>query len=75
MSEVGAADSVLARAHDAAARGEWQMAFDLFQQAAATGRLGVADLPVFANVAYGSGHLDVTIETWERAYAELSRRG
>jgi tetratricopeptide (TPR) repeat protein len=75
MSQVGAADSVLARAHDAAARAEWQVAFDLFQEAAASGDVGVADLPVLANVAYGSGHLDVTIETWERAYAELTAAG
>ena len=31
--------------------------------------MGIADLPVLADAAYGSGHLDVTIETWERAYA------
>ena len=30
---------------------------------------------MFADAAYGAGHLDVTIETWERAYAELSAAG
>ena len=75
MSDVGAADSALVRARDAAARTEWQVAFDLFQEAAADAPLGIADLAVLADVAYGSGHLDVTIETWERAYAELSVAG
>ena len=70
-----AADSPLVRAHAAAERGEWQVAFDLFQEADVDGRLGIADLPVLADVAYGSGHLDVTIDTWERAYAKLSAAG
>ena len=30
---------------------------------------------MLADAAYGAGHLDVTIETWERAYAELSAAG
>ena len=54
---------------------EWQVAFDLFQEADASGQVGLADLPVLADAAYGSGHLDVTIETWERAYAELMAAG
>ena len=74
MSDV-AADSPLVRAHAAAERGEWQVAFDLFRAADAHGQLGMADLPVLADVAYGSGHLDVTIDTWERAYAKLSAAG
>ena len=75
MSDVAAADSALARAHDAATRADWQAAFDLFQEAAVAGQVRVADLPVLADAAYGSGHLDVTIETWERAYAELTAAG
>ncbi len=31
--------------------------------------MGPADLGVLAEVAYAAGHLDVTIEAWERAYA------
>ena len=27
------------------------------------------DLPVLGEVAYAAGHLDVTIEAWERAHA------
>ena len=38
-------------------------------KADADGLAGRADLPVLAEVAYAAGHLDVTIEAWERAYA------
>ena len=38
-------------------------------KADADGLADRADLPVFAEVAYAAGHLDVTIEAWERAYA------
>ena len=62
---------VVESAHAAAARGAWQEAFELFAGADERGLLGVADLPAFAGVAYGAGHLDLTVETWERAYAEL----
>ena len=62
---------VVESAHAAAARGAWQEAFELFAGADERGLLGVADLPAFAGVSYGAGHLDLTVETWERAYAEL----
>ena len=74
MSE-GAAGSILERAHAAASVGDWPAAFELFQNADASGQLDSADLPVLADAAYGSGHLDVTIETWERAYAGLMAAG
>ncbi len=70
-----AAGGALERARDAAASGEWRVAFDLFQTAAAGGQLGLADLPALADAAYGSGRLDVTIETWERTYAGLLAAG
>ena len=38
-------------------------------KADADGLAGPADLPVLGEVAYAAGHLDVTIEAWERAYA------
>ena len=38
-------------------------------QADAEGLAGPADLAVLGEVAYAAGHLDVTIEAWERAYA------
>ena len=62
-------EAVLQRARDAAARGDWEAAFELFMQADADGLAGPADLPVLGEVAYAAGHLDVTIEAWERAYA------
>ena len=71
----GAAGSTLKRAHDAASRGDWPAAFDLFREADASGHVGLADLPVLADAAYGAGHLDVTIETWERAYTGLMAAG
>jgi tetratricopeptide (TPR) repeat protein len=57
------------RARDAASRGDWRAAFELFMQADADGLAGPDDLPVLGEVAYAAGHLDVTIEAWERAYA------
>ena len=38
-------------------------------KADADGLAGPADLAVLGEVAYAAGHLDVTIEAWERAYA------
>jgi len=41
----------------------------------ADGLAGPADLPALAEVAYAAGHLDVTIEAWERAYAVCVEAG
>ena len=68
------AEGVVQRARDAASRGDWPAAHELFVQADADGLVGPADLPVLGEVAYAAGHLDVTIEAWERAYA-LSLEG
>jgi tetratricopeptide (TPR) repeat protein len=62
-------ETVVQRARDAAARGDWGAAFALFMKADADGLAGPADLGVLGEVAYAAGHLDVTIEVWERAYA------
>ena len=62
-------EAVVQRGRDAAARGDWQEAFDLLIKADAEGLAGPADLPVLGEVAYAAGHLDVAIETWERAHA------
>ena len=67
--------SLLSRARDAVAQGDWEHAYDLLEKADAGGLLGSDDLPVLAEVAYAAGHLDVTIEVWERAYAECLRAG
>jgi tetratricopeptide (TPR) repeat protein len=71
----GAGPAVVERGHAATARGDWQHAFDLFMEANAAGVLSAADLPVLAEVAYAAGHLDVSIETWERAHAAYLRGG
>ena len=44
-------------------------------QADAGGRLSAVDLSVLAEVAYAAGHFDVTIDAWERAYADCLRSG
>jgi tetratricopeptide (TPR) repeat protein len=59
----------LQRAHAAAARGDWEEAYDLLVKADSDGLIGPGDLPLLGEVAYAAGHLDVTIETWERAHA------
>ena len=67
----GASDPTpLERARAAASRGGWQEAYALLVAADSGGLLGPADLPLLADVAYAAGHLDVTIETWERAHRE-----
>jgi tetratricopeptide (TPR) repeat protein len=68
MSE-RAGEAVVERGRDAAARGDWQEAFELLAKADADGLAGPADLPVLGEVAYAAGHLDVAIEAWERAHA------
>jgi hypothetical protein len=68
-------EAVVRNGRDAAARGDWQAAFDLLMKADADGLAGPADLPVLGEVAYVAGHLDVTIEAWERAYAAWVEAG
>jgi tetratricopeptide (TPR) repeat protein len=67
--------SLLERARAATAQGEWQKAYDLVIEARSAGPLATADLPLLGEVAYASGHLDVTIEVWEQAYAEWVQAG
>ncbi len=63
------------RARDAAAQGDWQQAFDLLMEADADDLLVPTDLPVLGEVAYAAGHLDVTVEAWERAHAACMQAG
>ena len=63
------------RAREAASRGDWQAAFDLLVGADADGLLAASDLPMLGEVAYAAGHLDVTIEAWERAHAACVQAG
>ena len=71
----GAGLGLVERARAAAARGDWQQAFDLLMEADADGLLAPTDLPVLGEVAYAAGHLDVTIEAWERAHAACMQAG
>src|SRR5687767_11922498 len=65
----GAGLDVVERARAAAARGDWQQAFDCLIEADADGVLAPTDLPLLGEVAYAAGDLDVTIDAWERAHA------
>jgi len=71
----GAGRGLVERAEGAAARGEWKQAFDLLTEADADGLLTPAELPVLGEIAYAAGHLDVTIEAWERSYAACLQTG
>jgi tetratricopeptide (TPR) repeat protein len=71
----GAGVGVVQRARVATSQGDWQQAFDLLVQADADGLLAATDLPTLAEVAYAAGHLDVTIEAWERAHAAFKQAG
>ena len=59
---------VLQRAREAAEGGDWKRAHALLADADAKGLLAPTDLPWAAEVAYAAGHLDATIEAWERAH-------
>jgi tetratricopeptide (TPR) repeat protein len=62
-------------ARDAVARGEWQQAYDLLVEADARSPLSAPDLALLADMAYAAGHLEVTIASWERAYAQSLAAG
>ncbi len=66
---------LLKRAHGAAADGHWQQAYELFVEADARELLDPPDLAVFANCAYAAGHVNATIDAWERVHAEGLRAG
>src|SRR5688572_5746521 len=57
-------------ARHAVLRGEWQQAYDRLVEADARSPLSAPDLALLADAAYAAGHLDVTIASWERAYAQ-----
>lgn len=67
--------ALVEQARAAASNGDWSQAYDLLVGADARVRLSVEDLGLLAEVAYAAGHLDVTIEAWERAHAEALRLG
>jgi tetratricopeptide (TPR) repeat protein len=61
--------TIIERARQAAGRGEWREAYDLLAAADANAPLTGSDLELFADTAYAAGHVDATIEAWERAHA------
>jgi tetratricopeptide (TPR) repeat protein len=67
--------TALERAHIASVKGDWQRAYELLIEADASTPLAGPDLPLLAGVAYASGHLDITIEAWERAHAASVQAG
>jgi tetratricopeptide (TPR) repeat protein len=62
-------------AREAAARGDWEEAYDLLMKADADGLADPGDLALLGEVAYAAGHLDVTIEAWERTHALCAQAG
>ena len=67
MSDASRA-ALLQHARDAAARGDSQRAYELLTEADASGPLDGPSLGLLAEAAYAAGHLDITIEAWERAH-------
>jgi tetratricopeptide (TPR) repeat protein len=63
------------RAEEAAARGDWDDAYGLLTKADSDALLGAGELPLLAEAAYAAGHLDVTIEAWERTHALCAQAG
>jgi tetratricopeptide (TPR) repeat protein len=70
-----AGESLVQRGREAAARGDWPEAYELLMKADADGLAGPAELPVLGEVAYATGHLDVSVEAWERAHAACVQAG
>lgn len=67
--------ALLEQGREAASRGDWQHAHDLLVEADVGQSVDRADLALLADVAYAAGHLDVTIEVWERVHALAVREG
>ncbi len=67
--------TTLERARHAAATGGWRDAYAGFMEADAGNPLTGPDLALLAGVAYAAGHLDVTIEAWERVHQERVQAG
>lgn len=65
----------LDRARDAAGHGDWNQAYELLARVDATAGLSGSDLELLATSAYAAGHVEVTIDAWERRHAEALRGG
>jgi tetratricopeptide (TPR) repeat protein len=71
----GILTSWVEQAREAVGRGDWQQAHGLLLRADESTPLIGPDLAFLAEVAYAAGHLDITIDAWERAYAQNMRAG
>src|SRR4051794_9860075 len=71
----GADDTLVQRGHDAHSAGDWPLAYELLMKADAAGLAGPGELPVLGEVAYAAGHLDVSVDAWERAHAGFVKAG
>ena len=67
--------AVVDRAQEARALGQWQQAYELLTEGDSIAPLDGADLAFLADMAYAAGHLDVTINTWERLYEQCLNEG
>ncbi len=63
------------RGREAASAGDWSRAYGLLVRADEHTQLTVDDLGLLAEVAYATGHVEVTIEAWERAHTDAVRAG
>ena len=70
-----AGTELVEQGREAAAAGDWSRAYGLLVRAHEHTRLTVDDLELLAEVAYATGHVEVTIEAWERAHTEAVRVG
>ena len=76
MNMQEAADATpLERARGAAAAGDWQDAYERLIEADASTPLTGPDLALLAGVAYAAGHLEVTLDAWERLYRASADAG
>ena len=65
----------LARAREAVARMQWDVAHDSFAAADLTWDLGVADLEAWGTSAYMAGHVDAAIEAFSRVHSGRFQSG
>jgi tetratricopeptide (TPR) repeat protein len=63
------------QARRAAEAGDWTLACRLLVAADNRTPLAGPDLELLANTAYAAGHVDLPIETWERAHAAAIQQG
>ena len=70
-----AGTELVAQGREAAADRDWPRAYGLLVRADEHTRLTLDDLGLLAGVAYATGHVEATIEAWERAHTEAVRSG